>query len=75
MNNRMFGRVIEIFFPEDNDKIGFKVKIDDKIITIIEEQNEESANIYKDDFVFVNKYKVDDKEFFEIESLGDVEDE
>ena len=75
MNNRMFGRVIEIFFPEDSDKIGLKVKIDDKIITIIEEQNEENANIYKDDFVFVNKYKVDDKEIFEIESLGDVEDE
>lgn len=75
MNNRMFGRVIEIFFPEDSDKIGFKVNIDDKIITIIEEQNEENANIYKDDFVFVNKYKVDDKEIFEIESLGDVEDE
>lgn len=75
MNNRMFGRIIEIFFPEDSDKIGFKVKIDDKIITIIEEQNEENANIYKDDFVFVNKYKVDDKEIFEIESLGDVEDE
>ena len=75
MNNRMFGRVIEIFFPEDSDKIGFKVNIDDKIITIIEEQNEENANIYKDDFVFINKYKVADKEIFEIESLGDVEDE
>ena len=75
MNNRMFGRVIEIFFLEDSDKIGFKVNIDDKIITIIEEQNEENANIYKDDFVFVNKYKVDNQEIFEIESLGDVDDE
>ena len=45
------------------------------MLNLILDQNEENANIYKDDFVFVNKYKVDNQEVFEIESLGDVEDE
>ena len=75
MDDRMLGRVIEIFLPEDGDKIGFKIKVDEKMLTLILDQNEENANIYKDDFVFVNKYKVDNQEVFEIESLGDVEDE
>lgn len=75
MDDRMLGRVIEIFLPEDNNKIGFKIKVDEKMLTLILDQNEENANIYKDDFVFVNKYKVDNQEVFEIESLGDVDDE
>lgn len=75
MGDRMLGRVIEIFLSEDSDKIGFKIKVDEKMLTLILDQNEENANIYKDDFVFVNKYKVDNQEIFEIESLGDVDDE
>lgn len=54
------GKVIEVFIPEDNDvinstKIGFKVKIDDEIIQIIEEQNKDNCNIFRDDLVKVTK--------------------
>mgnify|MGYP003291109698 CR=1 FL=1 len=57
---KKIGKVIEVFIPETNDvmnstKIGFKIKIDDEIIEIIEEQNKDNCDIYKDDLVKVIK--------------------
>lgn len=57
---KKIGKVIEVFIPETNDvmnsnRIGFKVKIDDQIIEVIEEQNKDNCDIYKDDLVKVIK--------------------
>ena len=52
----MIGKVIEVFIPNeyinnqvvdimDCKNIGFKVKVDDEIIEVIEECNEENAKI------------------------------
>lgn len=54
------GKVIEVFIPETNDvmnstKIGFKIKIKDEIIEVIEDQNKDNCNIYKDDLVIIKK--------------------
>lgn len=56
------GKVIEVFIPETNDvmnstKIGFKIKIKDEIIEVIEDQNKDNCNIYKDDLVIIKKRK------------------
>ncbi len=54
------GVVVEVFIPvKENEnvmfssKIGFKVKVDNEIIEVIEEQNIVNATIHKDDKVIV----------------------
>lgn len=54
------GIVVEVFIPVtenenvmSSSKIGFKVKVDNKIIEVIEEQNIMNANIHKDDKVIL----------------------
>lgn len=54
------GKVIEVFIPVNNSsdimlstKIGFKILLNDKIIEIIEEQDEYNSTIYKDDLVTI----------------------
>lgn len=54
------GLVVEVFIPiKENEnvmsssKIGFKVKVDNEIIEVIEEQNIVNATIHKDDKVIV----------------------
>ena len=53
---RVMGRVVVVFVPEEESltKIGFKIEVENKVITLIEEQNKENSKIYRDDFVFVN---------------------
>ena len=76
----MIGKVIEVFIPNeyinnqvvdimDCKNIGFKVKVDDEIIEIIEECNEENAKIMKDDVVFLRKQVISGKTFIDIELL------
>lgn len=55
---KKIAKVIEVFIPETNDvmhsrKIGFKIKIENEIIEVIEEQNKDNCNIYKDDLVTI----------------------
>ena len=74
---RKFGVVKEVYIPNDNvdvmlsNRIGFKVYVNNEIITIEEEQNEINANIYKDDKVIVTKQIISGKEFMDIELCGD----
>ena len=54
------GKVIEVFIPDTNNvmnstKIGFKIKIKDEIIEVIENQNKDNCSIYKDDLVIIKK--------------------
>ncbi len=57
------GEVVEVFLPcEENlsdpmycQKIGFKVKVDQQIITIIQNQDEKNIHILKKDKVLITK--------------------
>ena len=69
------GRVVQVFIPNEDKlvdvmyakEIGFKVKLEDKEITIIEEINELNAMIHKDDLVLVTTNNISGKEFIDIE--------
>ena len=72
------GTVIEVFIPYEykdsmeSKKIGFKVKLDNEEITIIEEQNKSNSKILKGDRVVVTKKTISDIDFTDIElSNGD----
>lgn len=77
--NKTYGKVLEVFIPEENkdimlsNKIGFKVLLDNtsEIITIIEKQDEENAKILKDDLVLITKQIINNKEYIDIELCGE----
>ena len=71
-----YGKVLEVFIPNDegidSKNIGFKVLLDDGTkIEIIEEQDEFNSNIFRDDEVVVTRQTIDNKEFTDIEVVGD----
>lgn len=68
--SKKLGKVIEVFIPNekiDSNKIGFKVMLDTKIIEIMQDQNEENTNIYRDDLVVITKQIISNKEFIDID--------
>jgi hypothetical protein len=78
--NKINGIVEEVYIPFDKNqdimfshKIGFKVRVNNEIIIIEEEQNESNAFILKGDKVTIIKQFVNDKLFIDIEKLGDEE--
>lgn len=76
--NKKIGKIIEVFIPKeysnnqkinamDSNKIGFKVFLEGQILEIIQEQNQENSNIFRDDLVIVTKQIISNKEFIDIE--------
>ena len=57
MNKKIYGKVKEIFLPNDEEltKVGFKIEKDNEIITIIKEQTKELSKIYREDTVIIEK--------------------
>lgn len=56
----MIGKVIEVFIPDnDFNMIGFKILIDDEILSLVMKQDGSNSSIYKDDIVKVS-YTNDD---------------
>lgn len=56
----MIGKIIEVFIPDnDFNMIGFKLLIDDEILTFVMKQDSSNSSIYKDDIVKVS-YTNDD---------------
>lgn len=56
----MVGKVIEVFIPDnDFNMIGFKLLIDDEILSLVMKQDSSNSSIYKDDIVKVS-YTNDD---------------
>lgn len=56
----MIGKVIEVFIPDnDFNMIGFKILIDDEILSLVMKQDSSNSSIYKDDIVKVS-YTNDD---------------
>lgn len=82
--DKKYGKVVEVFIPEetvnerkldvmDSKKIGFKVQLEDKIIEVIQEQDENNSNIMKNDNVIIITQNISGKEFIDIELLdGDM---
>lgn len=69
------GLVVEVFIPVkgnesimSSSKIGFKIKVDNEIIEVIEEQNIINANIHKDDQVIVE----DNNSIITIKKVGSI---
>lgn len=76
MNNKIYGKVKEVFLPngEELTKIGFKIEIENKIITIIKEQSLEIAKIYRDDIVTIEKTIGNNIETYDIKRINDKKD-
>lgn len=82
--DKKYGKVIEVFIPEeivngrkldtmDSKKIGFKVQVEDKIIEVILEQDEHNCNIMRNDNVIITIHNISGEEFIDIELLdGDM---
>ena len=75
---KKIGRIVKVFIPSDykngeiinnmgSNKVGFDVLIDSEILEIIQDQNEDNTNIYKDDLVIVTKQIISNKQFIDIE--------
>lgn len=69
------GLVVEVFIPVkgnesvmSSSKIGFKIKVDNEIIEVIEEQNIINDNIHKDDQVIVE----DNDSIITIKKVGSI---
>ena len=76
------GIVLEVYIPVEkkqdimlSNKIGFKVKTENEIISIEEEQNELNAKILKGDLVIITKQIISNKEFTDIEKIEGEYDE
>lgn len=75
---RKYGKVIEIFIPEeykngtlldvmDRTQIGFKIMTENEVIEVIQKQDEFNGEIMKNDVVIVTKQNISRKEFIDIE--------
>ena len=75
---RFFGKVVEVFIPEqyrngglldvmDRTLIGFRVETDEGIKEVVQEQDEFNAEIMKDDMVMITEQVVDGNYFIDIE--------
>lgn len=67
------GKVEEVYIPDEDimysTKIGFKIKANDKIIVVEQEQNDENVNILKEDEVIIKKQIISGIEFIDIEKV------
>ncbi len=72
------GIVKEVFIEEEDflnaKNIGFIIKVDNKLIKIVEKQNSDNINILKNDKVYVSKKIVDGKEYFNIIKVDDYDE-
>lgn len=66
------GKIIKVFMIDGViDQIGFDVDINGTIITIIENQDKNNINIYKDDTVIITEYEISNNIFRDIRLYGD----
>ena len=69
------GIVTEVYIPVEgpdiysSNKIGFKIKVDNEIITLEETQDDFNIGILKNDEVSIIKQTIGDKEFIDIEKV------
>ena len=73
-----YGKIEKVYVPTENNqdvmfsnKIGFIIKIDDKLYRFETEQNEENSQILRDDEVVIIIQTIDNHDFFDIRKLED----
>ena len=73
-----YGKIEKVYVPTENNqdvmfsnKIGFIIKIDDKLYKFETEQNEENSQILRDDEVVIIIQTIDNHDFFDIRKLED----
>ena len=75
---KFYGKIEKVYIPTENNqdvmfsnKIGFIMKIDDKLYRFETEQNEENSQILRDDEVVIIIQTIDNHDFFDIRKLED----
>lgn len=70
---KKLGKIIEVFLPEGEEltNIGFKVQVDNELITIIEPQTLNNAKIYREDMVYLEEVIIDNKVQYKIIHIND----
>ncbi|HAB67070.1 MAG TPA: hypothetical protein DCE23_06860 [Firmicutes bacterium] len=63
------GIVKEVYLTDNSNEIGFKVQTSKELLNIIEYQNIDNSNIYKNDKVKVITDKINNKEVKYLSSL------
>lgn len=73
-----YGKIEKVYVPTENNqdvmfsnKIGFIIKIDDKLYKFETEQNEENSQILRDDEVVIIIQTINNHDFFDIRKLED----
>ena len=73
---KFYGKIEKVYIPTENnqdamfsDKIGFIIKINDKLYRFETEQNEENSQILREDEVVVIIQTVDNHDFFDVRKL------
>ena len=68
---KIYGKIEKVYIPTENNqdvmfsnKIGFIIKIDDKLYKFETEQNEENSQILRDDEVVIIIQTIDNHDFF-----------
>lgn len=71
---KRLGQVKEVFLPtgEELTNIGFKIQIDNELITIVEPQTVENARIYRKDMIYLEEVIVNNNLQYKIISKYEV---
>ncbi len=75
---KFYGKIEKVYVPIENNqdamfsnKIGFIIKINEKLYRFETEQNEENSQILREDEVVVIIQTIDNYDFFDIRKLED----
>lgn len=75
---KFYGKIEKVYVPIENNqdamfsnKIGFIIKINEKLYRFETEQNEENSQILREDEVVVIIQTIDNHDFFDIRKLED----
>ncbi len=75
---KIYGKIEKVYVPTKNNqdvmfsnKIGFIIKINDKLYRFETEQNEENSKILREDEVAVIIQTINNHDFFDIKKLED----
>ena len=75
---KIYGKIEKVYVPTENNqdamfsnKIGFIIKINEKLYRFETEQNEENSQIMREDEVVVIIQTIDNHDFFDIRKLED----
>lgn len=75
---KIYGKIEKVYVPTENNqdamfsnKIGFIIKINEKLYRFETEQNEENSQIMREDEVVVITQTIDNHDFFDVRKLED----